>query len=168
MGTHPIFESDFDCLTAFRMEQENEKLDVKQKPDIAAKLSMITRKKPNFTKIEQSSILSRVKAFMPELKKGEVDLWQEIKNKGDESVNVEQLESDEKAVDVEFAIVPSEVIISDSDDSSSDESEMDDDERRIFDLINLKLNGAPSTPDNDSGVSSITNDKRLIEELMEE
>ena len=62
-------------------EQKNEKLDVKEKPDIAAKLSMITRKKPNFTKIEQSSILSRVKAFMPELKKGEVDLWQEMKNK---------------------------------------------------------------------------------------
>ena len=59
---------------------------------------------------------------------------------GDESVDMEQLESDEKAVDVEFAIVPSEVIVSDSDDSSSDESEMDDDERRIFDLINLKVN----------------------------
>ena len=60
--------------------------------------------------------------------------------KGDESVDVEQLETDEKGVDVEFAIVPSEVIISDEESSEDDDDEMDEDERRIFDLINLKVN----------------------------
>ena len=88
---------------------------------------------------------------MPELKKGEVDLWKQMQEKvtfstgfmpimtvqGDESVDIEKMEKDEKSLDVEFAIVPSEVIV--SDDETSDESEMDEDERRIFDLINLKV-----------------------------
>ena len=69
--------------------------------------------------------------------------WPEEKTsnifKGDESVDVEQLETDEKGVDVEFAIVPSEVIISDEESSEDDDDEMDEDERRIFDLINLKV-----------------------------
>ena len=51
------------------------------------------------------------------------------------------MEKDEKSLDVEFAIVPSEVIV--SDDETSDESEMDEDERRIFDLINLKVKVLP-------------------------
>lgn len=53
---------------------------------------------------------------------------------------MEQLDKDEKGVDVEFAIVPSEVILSsDEEESSDDDDEMDEDERRIFDLINLKV-----------------------------
>ena len=52
---------------------------------------------------------------------------------------MEQLDKDEKGVDVEFAIVPSEVILSSDEEESSDDDEMDEDERRIFDLINLKV-----------------------------
>ena len=59
------------------MDRKNEKLEVKDQ--LQCKLSEITRKKPQFGKVAKSSVLDRVKAFMPELKKGEVDLWAEMK-----------------------------------------------------------------------------------------
>lgn len=62
------------------MDQKNEKLEVtKTDQKLQCKLSEITRKKPQFGKVAKSSVLDRVKAFMPELKKGEVDLWAEMK-----------------------------------------------------------------------------------------
>ena len=61
------------------MDRKNETLEVKKNEPLHCKLSQITRKKPQFAKVEKSSVLDRVKAFMPELKKGEVDLWAEMK-----------------------------------------------------------------------------------------
>merc|ERR1711868_319661 len=113
---------------------------------------LLVRKKPKMFKIENSSALSRVKAFMPEIKKAEVDLWQQMKIGGDESVNVENVQEGEKGLDMEFGIVPSELIASSEDESDTD-SEMDEDEKRIFDLINLKLSGAADSP-KDSGFGS--------------
>merc|ERR1711990_501316 len=34
MGTHPIFESDFDCLTDFKMKQKREKIKNRKKAEI--------------------------------------------------------------------------------------------------------------------------------------
>jgi len=47
--------------------------------NLESKLSEITRKKPKFKKIEKSSVLSKVKAFIPQMKNGEVDLWKQMK-----------------------------------------------------------------------------------------
>ena len=44
-------------------------------------LTVITRPKPNFKKVEKSSVLGKVKAFMPTIQKAEVDLWKEMKLK---------------------------------------------------------------------------------------
>ena len=53
-------------------------------------------------------------------------------------MNVENVQEGEKGLDMEFGIVPSELIASSEDESETD-SEMDEDEKRIFDLINLKV-----------------------------
>ena len=46
----------------FRMEKKVEKLDVKDDRNVLeSKLSMITRKRPQIQKVEQSSVLNRVK-----------------------------------------------------------------------------------------------------------
>ena len=94
------------------MEKKVEKLDVKDDRNVLeSKLSMITRKRPQIQKVEQSSVLNRVKegfevlhlvnhafygifssfvkyvfrtplkALMPKLKKGEVDLWKQMQEK---------------------------------------------------------------------------------------
>ena len=57
---------------------------------------------------------------------------------GDESVDIEQVTEEGSEVNMEFGIVPSEIIAS-SEDSSDDSDDMTEDERRIFDLINLKV-----------------------------
>ena len=51
---------------------------------------------------------------------------------------MENVKEGEKGLDMEFGIVPSELIASSEDESETD-SEMDEDEKRIFDLINLKV-----------------------------
>ena len=51
---------------------------------------------------------------------------------------MENVQEGEKGLDMEFGIVPSELIASSEDESETD-SEMDEDEKRIFDLINLKV-----------------------------
>lgn len=51
---------------------------------------------------------------------------------------MENVKEGEKGLDMEFGIVPSELIASSEDESDTD-SEMDEDEKRIFDLINLKV-----------------------------
>ena len=51
---------------------------------------------------------------------------------------MENVQEGEKGLDMEFGIVPSELIASSEDESDTD-SEMDEDEKRIFDLINLKV-----------------------------
>ena len=62
--------------------QQNERLELRSENSTArkleSKLSEMTRKKPKITNMK-SSVLSRVKAFIPEMEKGEVDLWQQIK-----------------------------------------------------------------------------------------
>ena len=59
--------------------KKNERLELRSEvKSLESRLSEITRKKPTIKKIE-SSVLSRVKAFIPEMKKGEVDLWMKMK-----------------------------------------------------------------------------------------
>ena len=64
----------------FRMEEKkNERLELRPESMDTLESKLLVRKKPKMFKIEHSSALSRVKAFMPEIKKAEVDLWQQIK-----------------------------------------------------------------------------------------
>lgn len=49
--------------------------------NLERQLTVITRPKPVFKKIEKSSVLGKVKAFMPTIQKAEVDLWKEMKIK---------------------------------------------------------------------------------------
>ena len=60
-------------------EKKNERLELRPESMDTLESKLLVRKKPKMFKIEHSSALSRVKAFMPEIKKAEVDLWQQIK-----------------------------------------------------------------------------------------
>ena len=60
-------------------EKQNERLELRPETMETLESKLLVRKKPKMFKIENSSALSRVKAFMPEIKKAEVDLWQQIK-----------------------------------------------------------------------------------------
>ena len=60
-------------------EKKNERLELRPESMDTLESKLLVRKKPKMFKIENSSALSRVKAFMPEIKKAEVDLWQQMK-----------------------------------------------------------------------------------------
>merc|ERR1712227_520111 len=115
-------------------------------------LTVITRPKPNFKKVEKSSVLGKVKAFMPTIQKAEVDLWKEMKLKGEKAVDAEDL---------------SREFDDSSDDSSEDSDAMNDEEQRIFDLINLKLGRAKiKTEENSSSESGFSS--HMIQPMDEE
>ena len=61
--------------------------------------------------------------------------------KGDESVNLENTENDERVVEFNCGIVPSELIAdsSDSDSDTDSDEEMDPEELRLIHLINNKV-----------------------------
>jgi hypothetical protein len=145
------------------MDEADEKSNKKKierlelRPDsLTRQLTVITRPKPKITKMERSSVLNKVKAFLPTAQKAETDLWKEMKINGEESVNMESVD-DDNFIEMDCQVVPNELICSSTDESSSDESDdMTADERRIFDLINLKLGGAKgSDVSSESGVSSL-------------
>jgi hypothetical protein len=58
--------------------KKNQRLELRPNA-LEKQLTVINRKRPNIVKVERSSVLSRVRAFIPEMKKAETDLWQEMK-----------------------------------------------------------------------------------------
>ncbi|KAK5577965.1 hypothetical protein RB653_002913 [Dictyostelium firmibasis] len=58
--------------------------------------------KPNFYKIEENSILSRVKDFLPKLKEANIDLKKKIENK--EDVNIENIKDGEEYIQMNLAL----------------------------------------------------------------
>ena len=65
-------------------EKSNEKTKkverLELRPDsLTRQLTVITRPKPNITKMARSSVLNKVKAFLPTAQKAETDLWKEMK-----------------------------------------------------------------------------------------
>ena len=61
--------------------KQNERLELRPNLALDRQLTMITRKKPNITKVERSGALNKVLAFLPTIQKAESDLWREMKVK---------------------------------------------------------------------------------------
>jgi len=112
----------------------------KARQRLAEKLTVIDRPKPKIYSVAQSSILSRVRTFMPAMQKAQVELYKKMKAEGDESVNLENTEEDERVVELNCGIVPSELIAdSDCESDSSTDDDMDLEELRLIQLINSKM-----------------------------
>ncbi|KAN0022860.1 hypothetical protein ACTFIU_005601 [Dictyostelium citrinum] len=58
--------------------------------------------KPNFYKIEESSVLNRVRDFLPKLKEANIDLKKKIDNK--EDVNIENIKEGDKYIQMNLAL----------------------------------------------------------------
>ena len=65
-----------------KRESQNKKLEVneqKARQRLAEKLTVIDRPKPKIYSVAQSSILSRVRTFMPAMQKAQVELYKKMK-----------------------------------------------------------------------------------------
>ncbi|KAN0004183.1 hypothetical protein ACTFIZ_010324 [Dictyostelium cf. discoideum] len=58
--------------------------------------------KPNFFKMEESSVLNRVKDFLPKLKEANIDLKKKIENK--EDVNIENIKEGDEYIQMNLAL----------------------------------------------------------------
>ncbi|KAN0036665.1 hypothetical protein ACTFIV_001972 [Dictyostelium citrinum] len=58
--------------------------------------------KPNFYKMEESSVLNRVRDFLPKLKEANIDLKKKIDNK--EDVNIENIKEGDKYIQMNLAL----------------------------------------------------------------
>merc|ERR1711937_97273 len=83
MGTHPIFESDFDCLTVFRKSKmEHTKFTIKDPEFLLEKLTSLTGE---FSKLSKDREMKDIFAQIEKLKSGLSKATEEKENLGGNS-----------------------------------------------------------------------------------
>lgn len=105
-------------------------------------------------KIEQSSILDRVKCFLPKMATANDEL-SKISPEEKENINIENVLDEDKVIEMNIAMVDPDVLLSDNENDGSDSSDSSDDETEEP-KENIKIFSDSAT----------TNKKVIIEEVM--